>query len=127
MKKLFLTYLFCIIGFSSLAGEIDGKGVFCKDTVYRKNIWEAIYFEDNHAINLVTKEKFRYSLKGHYVFWDNFRLDRRILELTKGTNYLKLNFIFYDSYLWCDNPADVNTVVRKYNEAIKEYKKTFKF
>ena len=127
MKKIFLTYLFCIIGFGSLAGEIDGKGVFCKDTVYRKNIWEAIYFEDNHAFNLVTKEKFRYSLKGHYVFWDNFRLDRRILELTKGTNYSRLNFIFYDSYLWCDNPADVNTVVRKYNEAIKEYKKTFKF
>ena len=127
MKKLFLTYLFCIIGFSSLAGAIDGKGVFCKDTVYRKNIWEAIYFEDNHAFNLVTKEKFRYSLKGHYVFWDNFRLDRRILELTKVANYLKPRFTFYNSYLWCDNPADVNTVVRKYNEAIKEYKKTFKF
>ena len=127
MKKIFLTYLFCIIGFGSLTGEIDGKGVFCKDTVYRKNIWEAIYFEDNHAINLVTKEKFRYSLKGHYVFWDNFRLDRRILQLAKVADYLKPRFIFYDGYLWCDNPADINTVVRKYNEAIKEYKKTFKF
>ena len=127
MKKLFLTFLFCIIGFSSLAGEVDGKGVFCKDTVLRKKIWEAIYFEDNHAVNLVTKEKFRYTLEGHYVFWEDFRLDRRILELTKVANHLKPNFIFYDSYLWCEDPADINTVVRKYNEAVKEYKKTFKF
>ena len=127
MKKLFLTFLFCIIGFSSLAGEIDGKGVFCKDTVLRKKIWEAIYFEDNHAVNLVTKEKFRYTLEGHYVFWGDFRLDRRILELTKVANYLKPNFIFYDSYLWCEDPADINTVVSKYNEAVKEYRKTFKF
>lgn len=127
MKKLFLTFLFCIIGFSSLAGEIDDKGVFCKDTVLNKKNWAAIYFEDNHAIDLVTQEKFRYTLEGHYVFWEDFRLDRRTLELTKVANHLKPRFIFYDSYLWCDNPADINTVVRKYNEAIKEYRKTFKF
>ena len=60
-------------------------------------------------------------------FGTTLRLDRRILELTKVANNLKPRFIFYGSYLWCDNPADVNTVVSKYNEAIKEYKKTFKF
>ena len=126
MKKLFVTILFSMIGFSSLAGEIDGKGVFCKDTVSRKPIWEAIYFEDNHAINLVTREKFRYALKGHYVFWEDFRLDRRTLELTEVVNHLKPNYVFYDSYLWCDKPADVNTVTRKYNEAIEKYRKSFK-
>lgn len=108
------------------AGEIDGKAVFCKDTVYKKNVWEAIYFEGNHAINLVTQQKFRYTLEGHYVFWDEFRLDRRILQLTKVANHLKPNYIFYDSYLWCENSADVNTVIRKYNEAVEKYRKSFK-
>lgn len=115
-----------MIGFNSVAGEIDGKGVFCKDTSYKQNIWEAIYFEDRHAINLVTQEKFRYTLDGHYVFWDDFRLDRRTLELTKVANHLKPNYLFYGSYLWCDKPADVNTVISKYNKAIEKYRKSFK-